>query len=97
MGSFSLAEGETSRTHPEIPSQANRLDQVLRDCTFSYNMVANPTSTSSGVLGILGLVLTGFTAGGSLLLSSTWLWWEATAVAGAIPVIEEEKRVVCWR
>ncbi|OBS73235.1 hypothetical protein A6R68_12188, partial [Neotoma lepida] len=75
----------------KLRALADHLDQVHRSCTIS-NVVADSTSTASGVLGILGLALAPVTAGGSLLLSATGLGLGVVAtVTGAATVVVEER------
>ncbi|XP_055459040.1 apolipoprotein L3-like [Psammomys obesus] len=72
---------------------ADHLDQVHRRCTIS-NVVADSTSTASGVLGIVGLALAPVTVGGSLLLSATGLGLGTVSVltGAATMVVEEASR-----
>ncbi|XP_036032387.1 apolipoprotein L3-like, partial [Onychomys torridus] len=73
---------------------ADHIDQVHKDCTIS-NVVAGSTSTASGVLSILGLVLAPFTGGSSLMLTATTLGLGAAAAitSATTTIVEESHRV----
>nr|XP_021492376.1 apolipoprotein L3-like [Meriones unguiculatus]XP_021492378.1 apolipoprotein L3-like [Meriones unguiculatus]XP_021492379.1 apolipoprotein L3-like [Meriones unguiculatus] len=74
----------------KLRALADHLDQVHRRCTVS-NVVADSTSTASGVLGLVGLALAPVTVGGSLLLSATGLGLGAVSIlTGAATVVVEE-------
>lgn len=57
---------------------ADKFDQVHKDCTIS-NVVSTSASAASGVLALLGLVLSPFTAGTSLALSASSVALGATS------------------
>ncbi|XP_051015291.1 apolipoprotein L3-like [Acomys russatus] len=70
---------------------AAHIDEVHSGCTIS-NVVADSTSTASGVLGILGLVLAPITGGTSLMLSATSLGLLAGLTSITTTVVEEISR-----
>ncbi|XP_028634683.1 apolipoprotein L3-like [Grammomys surdaster] len=73
---------------------ADHFDKVHNDCTIS-NVVSSSVSTTSGVLGLLGLALAPFTAGTSLVLSATSLGLGAAASVTSLTttIVEESNRV----
>lgn len=71
---------------------ADHLDKVHSGCTIS-NVVAESTSTVSGVLSILGLVLTPITGGTSLMLSATSLGLVAGMTSLTTTIVEESSRL----
>lgn len=69
---------------------ADHIDQVHKDCTIS-NVVSSSVGATSGVLGLLGLVMAPFTGGASLVLSAASLGLGATAgVTGLTTRIVED-------
>nr|XP_048301060.1 apolipoprotein L3-like [Myodes glareolus] len=76
----------------KLRSLADHLDKVHSGCTIS-NVVAESTSTVSGVLGILGLVLTPITGGTSLMLSATSLGLVAGMTSLTTTIVEESNRL----
>lgn len=90
LEAFPELKGKLEENIRKLRALADHLDQVHRGCTIS-NVVTNSTSTTSGVLGILGIALAPVTAGGSLLLSATGLGLGVVAtVTGAATVVVEE-------
>ncbi|KAL6031936.1 hypothetical protein STEG23_004786 [Scotinomys teguina] len=78
----------------KLQDLADHIDKVHKDVTIS-NVVSGSTSTASGVLGILGLVLAPFTGGGSLMLTATSLGLGAAAALAhtTTTIVEESHRV----
>ncbi|XP_052605181.1 apolipoprotein L3-like [Peromyscus californicus insignis] len=83
----SKLEGHIKKLH----ALADHLDKVHSDCTVS-SVVADSTSTVSGVLGILGLVLTPITGGTSLMLSAAALGLVAGMTSVTTTIVEESNR-----
>uniref|UniRef100_A0A8C6W209 Apolipoprotein L3 n=1 Tax=Nannospalax galili TaxID=1026970 RepID=A0A8C6W209_NANGA len=77
----------------QLHALADHIDEVHKGCTIS-NVVTDATSTASGFLGILGLVLAPMTVGGSLVLSTTGfgLGAVATLTGVATAIVEERSR-----
>ncbi|XP_029390644.1 apolipoprotein L3-like [Mus pahari] len=76
----------------ELQKLAKKLDQVHKDCTIS-NVVSTCASIASGVLALLGLVLSPITAGASLVASSAVLGGTATVSSLTTTVVEESMRL----
>ncbi|XP_038199859.1 apolipoprotein L3-like [Arvicola amphibius] len=76
----------------KLRSLADHLDKVHSGCTIS-NVVAESTSTVSGVLGILGLVLTPITGGTSLMLPAVSLGLVASMASLTTTIVEESSRL----
>ncbi|XP_036032687.1 apolipoprotein L3-like [Onychomys torridus] len=75
----------------KLQDLADHFDKVHSDCTIS-SVVADSTSTVSGVLGILGLVLTPITGGTSLMLSAAALGLVAGMTSVTTTIVEESNR-----
>ncbi|XP_055251982.1 apolipoprotein L3-like [Moschus berezovskii] len=75
---FPQVKKELEESIRKLYALADRVDKSHRDCTI-FKVVANSTSTVSGVLNILGLALAPVTAGASLVLSTTGLGLGAAA------------------
>lgn len=76
----------------KLRSLADHLDKVHSGCTIS-NVVAESTSTVSGFLDILGLVLAPITGGTSLMLSATSLGLVAGMTSLTTTIVEESSRL----
>ncbi|XP_059104002.1 apolipoprotein L3-like [Peromyscus eremicus] len=76
----------------KLHALADHFDKVHSDCTVS-SVVADSTSTVSGVLGILGLVLTPITGGTSLMLSAAALGLVAGMTSVTTTIVEESNRI----
>ncbi|OWK03644.1 APOL3, partial [Cervus elaphus hippelaphus] len=75
---FPQVKKELEESIRKLYTLADRVDKSHRDCTL-FKVVADSTSTVSGVLNILGLALAPVTAGASVALSTTGLGLGATA------------------
>lgn len=78
LNEFPQVKKELEESIRKLYALADRVDKSHRDCTI-FKVVANSTSTVSGVLNILGLALAPVTAGASLALSTTGLGLGAAA------------------
>lgn len=62
---------------------ADAIDKTHKQCTLA-SLAANTTSVSSGILAVLGITLAPFTAGGSLMLTTTGLGVGAVAAVASL-------------
>ncbi|XP_066489977.1 apolipoprotein L6-like [Tiliqua scincoides] len=66
-----------------LQKMADAIDETHKNCTKA-SIAANSTGAASGILTILGLTLTPFTAGGSLILTAGGLGLGAVATAAGV-------------
>uniref|UniRef100_A0A8C6RD24 Apolipoprotein L 8 n=1 Tax=Nannospalax galili TaxID=1026970 RepID=A0A8C6RD24_NANGA len=83
VDSFPQVKLECEEHIRKLRALADKVDKVHRDCTIS-SVVADTTSTVSGVLTLLGLALVPVTAGTSLVLLATGMGLGAAAAVTSI-------------
>ncbi|XP_043820873.1 apolipoprotein L6-like [Dromiciops gliroides] len=80
---FPKTKLELAKYVQDLYCMADRIDKIHKNCTIA-NVAASSTSAVSGILTVLGFVLSPVTAGGSLALSITGMGLGAAAtITGA--------------